>query len=79
MALHEDQFIITPAQDELGRKELVGLIVNAIKSKVQKPHGPLTFGIYGAWGEGKTTTIRMVNLSSSKRDTVESGLNQLSN
>lgn len=60
MALHEDQFIITPAQDELGRKELVGLIVNAIKSKVQKPHGPLTFGIYGAWGEGKTTTMRMV-------------------
>ena len=60
MALHEDQYIITPAQDELGRKELVGLIVNAIKTKVQKPHEPLTFGIYGAWGEGKTTTMRMV-------------------
>ncbi len=60
MPLHEDQYIITPAQDELGRRTLVNLIVNAIKAKVQEPHGTLTFGIYGAWGEGKTTTMRMV-------------------
>lgn len=60
MELHEDQYIITPTQDELGRKSLVGLIVNAIIAKVMKPHGPLTIGIYGAWGEGKTSTMRMV-------------------
>lgn len=60
MELREDQYIMAPTQDELGRKSLVGLIVNAIKAKVQKPHSPLIIGIYGAWGEGKTTTMRMV-------------------
>lgn len=60
MILHEDQCIETPAQDQLGRKTLVDLIVKAIKIKVQNPHGAITIGIYGAWGEGKTTIMRMV-------------------
>lgn len=60
MSLYEDKIIIAPAQDELGRDKLVKLIANAIKAKVQTSHGTLTFGVYGAWGEGKTTTMRMV-------------------
>lgn len=60
MSLYEDKVVMTPAQDELGRDRLVTLIANAIMAKVQSNHGPLTFGIYGAWGEGKTTTLRMV-------------------
>ena len=60
MALYEDRIIDSPAQDELGRQRIVDLIVNAIKAKVQEPHKALTFGVYGAWGEGKTSTMRMV-------------------
>lgn len=72
MTLQEDQIIDNPAQDELGRKELHCLIVNAIKTKVQKPHGSLTFGIYGAWGAGKSTLMRMI-----MHDLVASGISCL--
>lgn len=60
MSLFEDSVIETTAQDELGRKEIVAQIVNAIKAKVITTHGPITIGVYGAWGEGKTSTMRMV-------------------
>ncbi len=60
MSLHSDSVIVSPAQDELGRKNIVELIVKAIKAKAQTPHAPLTIGIYGAWGEGKTSTMRMI-------------------
>lgn len=68
MSLYEDKVVMTPAQDELGRGKLVTLIANAIRIKVQSNHGPLTFGIYGAWGEGKTTTMRMVEYVLSKHN-----------
>ena len=53
MSIHEEKILISPAQDELGRSTLVGLISKAIKAKVKTPHGPLTFGIYGMWGGRK--------------------------
>lgn len=58
--LQEDNSFDSVELDELGRKNLVTLIVNAINARSVFSHASLTFGIYGAWGEGKTTTMKMV-------------------
>ena len=58
--IKEDIAIEDLAQDELGRENLVELIANAIKEKISRPHPALTIGVYGAWGEGKTSLMKMV-------------------
>ena len=58
--LIEDIPVYDISQDSLGRKSLVGLIVNAIKEKVKANHSAMAIGIYGVWGEGKTSLMRMV-------------------
>ncbi len=61
--LIEDKVIIDPESDELGRKSLVELFAKSVIAKVEKNHGPLTFGILGTWGEGKSSFMRMVQTS----------------
>lgn len=46
--------------DEFGRTPLVELVSNSILSLSEKKHPCTAYGIYGAWGEGKTTMMNFV-------------------
>ena len=66
--IKEDIPIDNLTQDELGRKNLVLLMVDAIKGGMAAPHRALTFGVYGAWGEGKTSLMKMVKAELDKEN-----------
>lgn len=46
--------------DKLGRENIVDLVVDSINAYVQKDHSCLVYGIYGKWGEGKTSLMNFV-------------------
>lgn len=48
------------SEDRLGRENIVDLIVDSINDNVQKNHPCLVYGIYGKWGEGKTSLMNFV-------------------
>ncbi len=48
------------AQDRFGREPLVDLIVGSINQVVSSDHPCTVYGIYGKWGEGKTTLMNFV-------------------
>ena len=60
ITIKEDIPISSLSEDELGRKSLVCLVVDAIKNNMFHDHPAMTIGIYGAWGEGKTSVMQMV-------------------
>lgn len=60
ITIKEDIPISSLCEDELGRKSLVRLVVDAIKNNMSHAHPAMTMGIYGAWGEGKTSVMQMV-------------------
>lgn len=59
----EDRAIYVPEDDELRRANLVKIMADSILSRCSSSHGPVTFGVLGAWGEGKTSFMRMVQTS----------------
>ena len=63
-----DSAIKSINDDELGRKNLVKSIVDSIKIKSSEPHACYTIGIYGKWGEGKTSVLNMVKGDIKKND-----------
>lgn len=48
------------AQDMFGREPIVGLIVDSINALVSTDHSCMVYGIYGKWGEGKTSLMNFV-------------------
>lgn len=60
ITIKEDIPISSLSEDGLGRKSLVRLVVDAIKNNMSHAHPAMTMGIYGAWGEGKTSVMQMV-------------------
>lgn len=60
MQLHNESPILTIEEDLLGRIPLVEMIANAILAKAQNNHDCYTIGIYGKWGEGKTSVLNML-------------------
>ena len=66
--LYEDKPIQKNADDLYGRNRLVENIARVIASKLKNPHSSFTIGVYGAWGEGKTSVL---NLLKEKFDNLE--------
>lgn len=58
--LHSESPISTIEDDSLGRSSLIEMIANAILAKAKKDHECYTIGIYGKWGEGKTSVLNML-------------------
>lgn len=58
-------------QDKFGREPIVDLIVGSINQVVSTDHPCMVYGIYGKWGEGKTSLMNFVKnklLSQGKKD-----------
>lgn len=68
ITIKEDIPILSLSQDELGRTAIVHLMVEAIKNSMFHSHPAMTMGVYGAWGEGKTSVMRMVKTELEKEN-----------
>lgn len=55
-----DAPIQTSREDKFGRSSLVDLLAKSIKGKCDSEHDSLCIGIYGKWGEGKTSFVNML-------------------
>lgn len=58
-------------QDKFGREPIVDLIVGSINQVVSANHPCMVYGIYGKWGEGKTSLMNFVKnklLAQGKKD-----------
>lgn len=53
-----DKALKTPDQDEFGRAEFAKRIVDILIQRNDSDH--LTIGIYGKWGEGKTSVVNFI-------------------
>ena len=60
MKVIQDTPLTYMADDKLGRENIVDLIVDSINNHVQNDHPCLVYGIYGKWGEGKTSLLNFV-------------------
>ena len=49
-------------QDEFGRESLIENIAKSIIDYSKSCHRCTSIGIYGAWGEGKTSVLNLVRL-----------------
>ena len=54
-----DNALKSPEQDKFGRADFSYRISEIIKKRKEADH--LTIGIYGKWGEGKTSVVNFIN------------------
>ena len=57
---YEDKAIQTKEEDLYGRNRLVENIAKVIEAKTKDEHSSFTIGVYGAWGEGKTSVLNLL-------------------
>ena len=57
--------------DELGRENLTLLIAESIRMRCSRSHSSVSLGIYGSWGEGKTSLMKMVQSLLSGNDAIK--------
>lgn len=55
-----DEPINEISEDEFGRKKIVEEISDFIIEKSKQSHSCITIGLYGSWGEGKTSVLNMI-------------------
>lgn len=70
MIIKQDIPLDNISQDKLSRENIINLIVDSINSQVSSDHPCLVYGIYGKWGEGKTSIMNFV-----KHRLIEQGKN----
>ena len=66
--VYNDDPIQKGAEDQYGRIKLVDKLAHVINEKTKAHHRCFTIGIYGAWGEGKTSVL---NLLKEKLDSID--------
>ena len=57
---YEDKAIQTKDEDLYGRNRLVENIAKVIEAKTKDEHSSFTIGVYGSWGEGKTSVLNLL-------------------
>lgn len=60
MRINNDSPLITISHDRFRRGSLVEMVVKSIQEVASKPHPCVVYGLYGKWGEGKTTILNFV-------------------
>lgn len=60
MDLLKDTPIKRIEEDKLGRRPLVDILIDSINGLVTSDHPCMVYGIYGKWGEGKTSLLNFV-------------------
>ena len=60
MKVIQDTPVSNIVDDKLGRENIVDLVVDSINAHVKSDHPCLVYGIYGKWGEGKTSLLNFI-------------------
>lgn len=60
MKVIQDTPVSNIVDDKLGRENIVDLVVDSINAHVKSDHPCLVYGIYGKWGEGKTSLMNFI-------------------
>lgn len=60
MKVIQDTPVSNIVDDKLGRENIVDLVVDSINAHVNSNHPCLVYGIYGKWGEGKTSLMNFI-------------------
>lgn len=71
--LIEDKPLESLDLDEFGRRRLAELMANSISDVCSSGHNCVIYGIYGKWGEGKTTLMNFVEkelLAAGRHDSI---------
>lgn len=70
LKVYEDSPIQKGSEDQYGRTKLVDKLAHIINEKTKAPHSSFTIGIYGAWGEGKTSVLNLLKEQISNCDNI---------
>ena len=60
MKVIQDTPVSKIIDDKLGRENIVDLVVDSINAHVKSDHSCLVYGVYGKWGEGKTSLLNFI-------------------
>jgi hypothetical protein len=60
LKVYDDSPIQMGSEDQYGRIKLVNMLAHIINEKSKTHHRCFTIGIYGSWGEGKTSVLNLL-------------------
>ena len=60
LKVYDDSPIQKGSDDQYGRIKVVDKLAHIINEKIKSHHKCFTIGIYGAWGEGKTSVLNLL-------------------